>query len=65
MITCGCIGETALQGSAIKVTNDSLLSSKAQLSLVQILFIYQNRLEDLVYPINQCNSWFVRFLDSH
>ena len=60
MITCGPVSDKALRGSAIKITGDRAPSDASKLSLVRILFTYKDKLEDLIYPVDQCNSFFVR-----
>ena len=60
MITCGPIEDTVLRSSAIQMTEPGSASEGNKLSLVLILFTDQGRLEDLMYPIEQCDSWFVR-----
>lgn len=59
MITAGPIGDSALQGSSIKVkeTMEAAVSAK-RCSLVRISFINQGKLQELTYPIEQCASWF-------
>ena len=61
MITSGPLNDRSLLGSAIKIEDRKPPPTGYQLSLVRILFYRQNRLEDLIYPISQCNSWFVSF----
>ncbi|CAD6592999.1 MAG: hypothetical protein ASARMPRED_006874 [Alectoria sarmentosa] len=58
MITSGPLNDRSLLGSAIKIEDRKPPPTGYQLSLVRILFYRQNRLEDLIYPISQCNSWF-------
>lgn len=65
MITCGPIDDTALRSSAIQLTEPSSASDGDILYLVRILFTDQGRLEDLLYPIEQCDSWFVRYPTSN
>lgn len=60
MITCGPVSDAALQGSAIKITRGEAPSDASRLSLVRILFTYEDKLEDLIYPVDQCNSFFVK-----
>ena len=61
MITSGPLNDRSLLGSAIKIEGRKPPHTGYQLSLVRILFYCQSRLEDLMYPISQCNSWFVSF----
>ena len=61
MITSGPLNDRSLLGSAIRIEYRKPSPTGYQLSLVRILFYCQSRLEDLVYPISQCNSWFVGF----
>ena len=59
LITNGPIDKLALQGSAMKIESSLPRPVGYRLSLVRILFTYQNRREDLIYPVIQCDSWFV------
>ena len=59
LITSGPLDDRSLLGSAIRSENRKLPPAGCQLSLVRILFYCQSRLEDLIYPVSQCNSWFV------
>ena len=61
LITSGPLNDRSLHGSAIKSEHRKPPPAGCQLSLVRILFFCQNRLEDLIYPVSQCNSWFVSF----
>lgn len=61
MITSGPLNNRSLLGSAIKIKNHKPPPTEYQLTLVRILFYCQSRLEDLMFPISQCNSWFVSF----
>ena len=65
IITCGPIDDTGLRSSAIQMTEPGSASEGNKLSLVRILFRDQGRLEDLIYSIEQCDSWFVRRPRSH
>lgn len=60
MITSGPILDRVLRGSAIDTIDTILLSPQNRLSFVRISFSHQARLEDMIYPIKQCESWFVR-----
>ncbi len=57
LITYGPIDEKMLRGSAMEITDYTPRPDK--LSLVRIRFTYQGRHEDLIWPIIQCDSWFV------
>ena len=60
LITYGSIDHYMLQGSAMKIETDYTPRPEIyQLSLVRIRFTYQGRPEDLIWPIIQCDSWFV------
>lgn len=59
LISSGPIDEAALRSSAMNITESIPRPLGHTLSLVRILFKYQNRQEDLIYPVTQCNSWFV------
>ena len=59
LITYGPIDDAMLRGSAMKITDYTPRPDKYQLSLVRIRFTYQGRHEDLIWPIIQCDSWFV------
>ena len=60
LITYGPIDNATLRGSAMKIeTNYTPRPDNYQLSLVRIRFTYQGRHEDLIWPIIQCDSWFV------
>ena len=59
LITSGPLNDRSLLGSAIMSKDREPPPAGCQLSLVRILFYCQSRLEDLMYPISQCNSWFV------
>ena len=61
MITSGPLNDRSLLGSAINIEARKPPPTVYQLSLIRILFYCQSRLEDLIYPISQCNSWFVSF----
>ena len=56
LITYGPIDDAMLWGSAMKISDQP---DNYQLSLVRIRFTYQGRHEDLIWPIIQCDSWFV------
>ena len=60
LVTNGPIDDAMLRGSAMKIeTNYTPRPDNYQLSLVRIRFTYQGRHEDLIWPIIQCDSWFV------
>ena len=59
LITSGPLNDRCLLGSAIKSEHHMPPPTEFQLSLVRILFYCGSRLEDLIYPVSQCNSWFV------
>ena len=59
LISSGPIDEVALKSSVIKFTESTPQPMTHCLSFVRILFEYQNRQEDLIYPVIQCDSWFV------
>lgn len=59
LISNGPIDEFALQGPAMNISEAISRPIGYTLSLVRILFTYQHRREDLIYPIIQCDSWFV------
>ena len=59
LITYGPINDAMLRGSAMKISNYTPRPDNYQLSLVRIRFTYQGRREDLIWPIIQCDSWFV------
>ena len=59
MVTCGPISERALQSSSVITYKPSSTSTRNNLALVRIQFDFQDEREDLIYPINQCNSWIV------
>ena len=59
LITYGPIDDAMLRGSAMKISDHIPRPDKHQLSLVRIRFTYQGRHEDLIWPIIQCDSWFV------
>ena len=59
LITSGPLDDRSLLGSAIRSERRKPPPTEYQLSLVRILFHCGGRLEDLIYPVNQCNSWFV------
>lgn len=59
LITSGPLNDHSLLGSAIKSEDSNSPPTGCQPSLVRILFYCQSRLEDLIYPISQCDSWFV------
>lgn len=59
LITYGPIDDAMLRGSAMKISNYIPRPDNYQLSLVRIRFTYQGRHEDLIWPIIQCDSWFV------
>ena len=58
LVTCGPISETALQSDSVITPPQSSIATREKLALVRIQFAYRER-EDLIYPIEQCNSWFV------
>ena len=57
LITYGPIDHDMLRFSAMKIYTPR--PDDYQLSLVRIRFKYQGRPEDLIWPIIQCDSWFV------
>ena len=60
LVTSGPIEDATLRGSAMKIATDyTSRPDNYQLSLVRIRFTYQGRHEDLIWPIIQCDSWFV------
>lgn len=59
LISNGPIDGVALQGPAMNIAETISRPIGYTLSLIRILFTYQNRREDLIYPIIQCDSWFV------
>lgn len=58
LISSGPIDRETLRGSALDITESISRPVGYTLSLVRILFKYQNRREDLIYPVIQCDSWF-------
>ena len=59
LVSNGPIDEIALQGPAMTVADGITRPDGYALSLVRISFTYQNRREDLIYPVIHCDSWFV------
>ena len=59
LITYGPIDDDMLRGSAMKISDHVPRPDNYQLSLVRIRFTYQGRDEDLIWPVIQCDSWFV------
>lgn len=59
LISSGPIDAVALKSSVINIAESIPRPMTHCLSLVRILFQYQNRQEDLIYPVIQCDSWFV------
>ena len=59
LITYGPIDDAMLRGPAMTITNYIPRPDKYQLSLVRVRFTDQGRLEDLIWPIVPCDSWFV------
>lgn len=58
LISSGPIEEGVLKNSTIAIDQSIPPPGGHTLSLVRILFQYQNRQEDLIYPVIQCDSWF-------
>ena len=58
-MTYGPIYDAMLRGPAMEITNYISRPDNYQLPLVRIRFTYQGRYEDLIWPILQCDSWFV------
>ena len=59
LITYGPIDDDMLRGPAMKISDHVPRPDNYQLSLVRIRFTYQGRHEDLIWPVIQCDSWFV------
>ena len=58
LMTLGSISDGSLRGRDIEVKEEISSVSKKRCSLVRIRFKNQKRVEDLTYPIEQCQTWF-------
>ena len=58
LMTLGSISDGSLRGRDIEVKEETTSVSKKRCSLVRIRFQNQKRVEDLTYPIEQCQTWF-------
>ncbi len=58
LMTLGSISDGSLRGRDIEVKEETTSVSKKRCSLVRIRFKNQKRVEDLTYPIEQCQTWF-------
>ena len=59
LVSTGPIDQAVLQVSDIAVTQSVPRPTVHRLCLVRILYNHQNRQEDLIYPVIQCDSWVV------
>ena len=63
MITMGSISDEDLRGSAIRTTQNEQ-PAEGNVTLVRIMFSDGERTEELNFPINQCDTWFVSKIKS-
>ena len=59
LVTSGPISEPELESSSILTNKIIPTATKGSLALVRIQLEHHGEREDLIYPLRQCDSWFV------
>lgn len=59
MITAGSLDKPVLWGPAVEQAESDAWPAPGRLSFIRSFFYYHDRLEDLIFPLSQCNFWFV------